>query len=124
MSKVVRKIWYLQKIIWDNKNSYAHALNSTTHYQEEDAMTMTAEIRWELAVFQNGLPEAYSGLFTGKLKCLLEDNGITKTQWIISVWNIRYQVMITAGLGDWERSQISETFIQRHHNRRKRKLEE
>ena len=85
MSKVVRKIWYLQKIIWDNKNSYAHALNSTTHYQEEDAMTMTAEIRWELAVFQNGLPEAYSDSFTGQVQHILKYDCITKAQYISSV---------------------------------------
>ena len=58
MSKVVRNIWDIQKRMWDHMNSYSHASNGNTHQHEEEAMT--AEIRWEFSVGQNGLPAAYS----------------------------------------------------------------
>ena len=67
---------------------------------------MTATIRWEFTVGQNGLPTTYSGLLTGKVQRLLKDDGITKSQWINSVWNTRYRVRTTEGAGGWERNKM------------------
>ena len=74
---------------------------------------MTAEIEWEFAVGKNGLPAAYSGLFTGKIQRLLKNNGNTKARCIIYVWKKRYQVRITEGLGCLEHNQMAASFIQR-----------
>ena len=83
--------------MWDHMNSYIHASNGTIHqHKEED---MTAAIQWEFAVGQNGLPLAYSGLFTGQVQCLLEYDRIIKALWISSVWNDKYRVRTTSGLG-------------------------
>ena len=62
---------------------------------------MTATIRWEFTVGQNGLPTTYSGLLTGKVQRLLKDDGITKYQWLRSIWNTHDRVQITASLGCW-----------------------
>ena len=83
--------------MWDHINSYIHASNGTIHqHKEED---MTAAIQWEFAVGQNGLPLTYSGLFPGQVQCLLEYDEIIKALWISSIWNDKYRVRITAGLG-------------------------
>ena len=92
MSKVVRIIWDLQKIMWDHSNSYVHASNNTIHYYEEEYMTATIWLGF--AVGKNGLPAAYPGLYTGKVQLLLKDKGITKYQWLRSIWNVRGWVRI------------------------------
>ena len=86
MSKVVRNIWGMKKVIWDHRNSYVHASNGTIHQYKEEDMTMV--IRWGFAVGQNGLPATYSELFTGQVQRLLKDDGITKYQCLCSIWNI------------------------------------
>ena len=54
ISKLVRKIWEVQKIMWGHRNSYVHASNRTIHHHEEEAMTVL--IWWEISAGQNGLP--------------------------------------------------------------------
>ena len=44
MSKVVRNISELQKIIWDQSNIYVDASNGTIRHHKDEAMT--AAIRW------------------------------------------------------------------------------
>ena len=81
---------------------------------------MTAVICWEFSVGQNGLPAAYPEFFTGQFQRLLKDDGITKSQWLISIWNAQYHIRITSGLGGWERNQMPVNFIQRHKKRREK----
>ena len=64
--------------------------------------------------------EQVSFLFIGQVKRILKYDGITKAQWIISVWNSRNRVRITAGLGSWDHNQMAGTFIQRHKKRREK----
>ena len=85
MSKLARRIWEIQKLMWDHRNSYVHASNGTVHQQKEEAIT--AAIQWEFSVYQNGLPTSYSGFFTGQVRRLLKDDSITKSQCLSSVWN-------------------------------------
>ena len=106
----------------DHRNSYIHASNGTIHQHEEE--DMTAVMRWGFAVGQNELPAAYSGLFTGQVQRLLKYDRITKAQWLISIWNTRDGVKISAGLGGWESNKMAATFIQSHKKRRKRNLED
>ena len=54
MSKVARNIWDIQKQMCGHRNSYVYASNVTIYKNKEEAMT--AEIRWEFALGQNGLP--------------------------------------------------------------------
>ena len=111
MSKAVRNIWDPQKQMWDHINSYVHVSNGTIHQTEEEATTTAT--RWEFVLCKNGLPAAYSGLFTGQLQHILKDERITKSQWLRFVYNSRYWVRITEGLGCLEHNQMSASFIQR-----------
>ena len=99
MSKVVVNIWGFQKRMWDHRNIYIHVSNGTIHKHKEEAMYVM--IQWEFSVGQNILFVASSILFTGKVQRLLKDDSITKSQWLISIWNARYHVRMTAGLGGW-----------------------
>ena len=85
---------------------------------------MTATIRWEFALGKNGLPEVYSGFFTGQVQRLLKDDSIAKDKWLRYIWNAQDRVSVIEGLGAWERNQMAATFIQIYKRRRKCKLGE
>ena len=40
MSKVARKIWEIQKIMWYHRNSYVHSPNNTIIQHKKEAMTV------------------------------------------------------------------------------------
>ena len=86
MSKVVRNIWVIQKIMWDRRNSYVYASNGNIYQYEEEAMT--AAMWWGFEVDQNRSSAAYSGLFTRQVQHLSKNEVITTAQLLNYVCNL------------------------------------
>ena len=117
-SRLIRKLWDLQKKMWDHRNQFLHLNQSSMHTLEVEAMDRT--IRWEFAVGLNGLPASFAGYFRGPVERILDEDAITKTQWLNSIWLARDFYRLQQGLDVWPRDEVASTFIQRNKIQKKR----
>ena len=79
---------------------------------------MSVAIWCEFIVGKKGLPSVYSGLFMVQVQRLLNNDIITKAQWISSVWNAQDRIRTKAGLEVWEQNTMTANFIQSHKKER------
>ena len=118
-SRLIRKLWDLQKKMWDHRNSFVHKTQSSMHEFEVEAMNTA--IRWEFTVGRNELPVSFSGFFRGTVERILQDDAVSKSQWLHSIWLARDFYRLEQGLDPWPRDAVAATFIQRDRIRRKKR---
>ena len=117
--KLIRKIWDLQKKMWDHCNKFVHGDNASMHSFEVEAMDRS--ICWEFVVGRNELPESFNGLFRGNVERILAKDAVAKCQWLSSIWYGRDYFRSLQGLDPWQKDTVASTFIQRNRIRKKQK---
>ena len=119
ISKMIRKVWDLQKKMWDHRNGYLHASDTSMHQVEVDAIDRV--IRWEFVVGRNELPISFSGFFRGTVDRVLNKDAVSKAQWLHSIWLARDFYRSQQGLDPWPRDTVAATFLLRSTSRKKRR---
>ena len=119
MSRLIRKVWDLQRKMWIHRNRFVHATDSSMHQFEQQAMDRA--IRWEFTVGLNELPAALNGLFRGTVDRIINKDATSKSQWLNSVWSARDYYRRQQNLGPWDRDIVAATFLLRDRMRRKRR---
>ena len=111
VSRLVRKIWDIQKQLWMDQNDTLHGEGNTIHVME--LMSINEEILAQWTEEQQQLPDCYKHLFSGEFRLLYQADFHRKQQWLTSVWLAREKHSTTPIL----RNPIANTFYQRWHRR-------
>ena len=121
LSQLVRKVWGLQKQMWDHRNSFVHRTKTSIHDKEVEAVTKAIE--YEFSRGLDGLPGEFVGSFRGEVEKLAKSEDIVmKQQWLASIWFARDHLRFRQNLEPEERDPLAQAFITRFKLRRKRKL--
>jgi hypothetical protein len=111
ISKLIRKIWDLQRQLWDDRNNTLHGEGQTIHLEELNAINEELTKQWMAGL--NQLPLRYRHLFQGEFRTLYQANIHHKQQWLTSVWLAREKHSPL----HMTRNAIAETFYLRWHRR-------
>ena len=85
VSRFVRKIWDLQRQLWNNRNeALVHGEGNTIHVEEITAINAEVISQWTEG--SSHLPMRYHHLFKGKFRLLYQSDYHRKQQWLTSVW--------------------------------------
>ena len=121
LSQLVRKIWGLQKRMWDHQNSFVHKTKTSLHAKEAKALTQAIEHEFRRGL--DGLSGEFVGSFRGEVEKLAKSEDIVmKQQWLASIWFARDHLRFRQNLEPEERDPLAQAFITRFKLRRKRKL--
>ena len=111
MSRLVRKIWDVQRLMWSDRNNTLHGEGNTIHVTEIKAINDEILAQWLEG--QNYLPNRYRHLFAGEFRSLYQADYHRKQQWLTSVWLARDR----HSLLPIPRNLIANAFYQRWHSR-------
>ena len=121
LSRLVRKVWGLQKRMWDHRNSFVHQPQRSIHEREVEAITKAIEHEFNRGL--DGLSGEFVGSFRGEVEQLAKSEDIVmKQQWLASIWFARDHLRFRQNLEPEERDPLAQAFITRFKLRRKRKL--
>ena len=70
----MRKLWEVQKIMWDHRNASLHNKKSGVH--EKKLMVIHAAIKFELAIGTNGVEEDHRHFFEVSVKEIMKSTTI------------------------------------------------
>ena len=87
VSKLVRKIWDMQRQLWDDRNDTLHGEGQTIHLEELTAINEEITNQWLEGI--NHLPPRYRHLFQGDFRTIYQYDINQKQQWLTSVWLAR-----------------------------------
>lgn len=120
MSQLIRKVWDLQKKMWEHRNSFVHKESGSIHDKELEAVDEAIRVEFRRGL--DGLPGEFAGNFRGDVKQLLDKKDpVIKQQWLASIWYARDNLRLEQGLDEDVRDPLAAAFISRFHLRRKRK---
>ena len=119
LSQLVRKVWGVQKRMWDHRNSFVHKTKTSIHDKEVEAVTKAIERECRRGL--DGLPGEFVGSFRGEVEKLVNSEDIVmKQQWLASIWYARDHLRFRQNLDPEERDPLAQAFITRFNLRRKR----
>jgi hypothetical protein len=109
VSRLVRKIWDIQRQLWNDRNEALHGEGNTIHVEEITAINEEVLSQWTKG--SRHLPTRYHHLFKGEFRLLYQSDYHRKQQWLTSIWLAREKhspLPVT-------RNSIAENFYKRWH---------
>ena len=109
VSRLVKKIWDIQRQLWNDRNEALHGDGNTIHVEEITAINEEVLSQWTEG--SRHLPTRYHHLFKGEFRLLYQSDYHRKQQWLTSIWLAREKhspLPVT-------RNSIAENFYKRWH---------
>ena len=103
----MRKVWDLQRSMWDHRNRFVHKGQKLLHVIELEAVNDA--MQYEYTIGRNGLAISYLSLFQGSINQLLQKSDASKLQRLDSIWKGHQQRKL--GLDPWHKDIVATTFL-------------